>query len=199
VRLVLGIGNPGSRYQFNRHNVGFMLLDYFADKHSLSFKPSKSDYYCIEGKIEDSNFSLIKPTTYVNNTGFAALDVLNKYRIETTDLLVVCDDVNLNVAAIRVRISGGDGGHNGVSSIIYHLNTNNFPRLRIGIGNDFQHGYLAEYVLTDFPNHELNELEKSFVLAAALIEDFIKGGIKQMLNTNSKLNRSDSHNNLLNQ
>ncbi len=199
MRIILGIGNPGSRYQFNRHNVGFMLLDHFANKYSLSFNPSKGDYYFAEGKIEDMEYLLVKPTTYVNNSGFAAFEILKKYEINTTDLLVVCDDVNLDVADLRLRASGGDGGHNGVSSIIYHFASNAFPRLRIGIGNDFEPGYLAEYVLTDFNQSELKELEKCFNTGALLIEEFIKGGIKQMLDANSKLYLSDSNNNSLNQ
>ncbi len=194
MRVLLGIGNQGNRYQYNRHNVGFMFLDYFANKNSLSFTPSKGEYYFAKGNIEGNEFILVKPTTYVNNSGLAALDLVDSYDVDVLDVLVIYDDVNLDVAKFRVRASGGDGGHNGVSSIIYHLATNEFPRIRIGIGNDFENGDMANYVLSDFNNKEFEELENAFHKGTVLLEDFIKGGIKRMLDTNSKLFNSKSDN-----
>ena len=191
MRIILGIGNPGSRYQLNRHNIGFMLLDYFANKNSLSFSPSKGDYYFASGGLEQSHYILIKPTTYVNNSGLAASDALKLFNIDVTDFLVVYDDINLEFTKLRVRASGGDGGHNGISSIIYHLSTNKFPRLRIGVGGDFEKGEMATYVLTNFNNSEIKLLNKTFDEGSALIEEFIKGGLKQMLDANSKLSNSN--------
>jgi len=189
VRIILGIGNPEPRYQQNRHNVGFMLLDYFANKHSLKFKPSKQDYYFCEGKIRGQNFTLVKPSTYVNNSGIAANQVITKSKIENADMLVVCDDVNLNFPALRIRVSGGDGGHNGLGSIIYHINDDKFPRLRIGIGNNFDEGNMAEFVLSDFSKEEIEELIITFKNSLKILEEFIIGGTKQMLDANSKINK----------
>jgi len=192
VRIILGIGNPEPRYQQNRHNVGFMLLDYFAQKHSLKFKPSKQDYYFCEGKIRSENYNLVKPSTYVNDSGIAAKQVLNKLKIENTQMLVVCDDVNLKLSEVRIRVSGGDGGHNGLGSIIYHLNDYNFPRLRIGVGNNFDRSNMADYVLSDFTEEEIEELIKTFDNGLTLLEEFIIGGIKQMLDANSKINKQQN-------
>jgi peptidyl-tRNA hydrolase, PTH1 family len=187
VRIILGIGNPGRKYSYNRHNVGFMFLDYTAAKESFSFLPSKGDYYYAEGKINNSEFSLIKPSTYVNESGVAALQALQYYNAETKDLLVVVDDLNLDFPEYRVRTSGGDGGHNGISSIIYHLNSDQFPRIRIGIKGDFEKGERADFVLSDFTKDEIKSLKNSFEDCLALTEGFIEGGIKKMLDINSSL------------
>lgn len=187
MRIILGIGNPGNQYFYNRHNVGFMILDFIASRHSISFKPSKNNYWYSEGKIEDSEFILIKPSSFVNNSGLAAKQAIEKYKVDPEELLVIVDDVNLNTGDFRTRISGGDGGHNGINSIIYHLNSNQFPRLRIGIGNNFAEGDMAEYVLSNFSKEELTTLESTFKFSKILVEDFIKGGLKKMLDANSIL------------
>ncbi len=200
MRVILGIGNPGSRYSYNRHNAGFMFLDYIAEKHSLSFVPSKDSYYFAEGNIGGSGFSLIKPSTYVNNSGIAASEIIDNYGIDLEDLLIVHDDVNLGLAELRVKIAGGDGGHNGLSSIIYHLSSNQFPRLRIGVGNDFPKGNMAEYVLSDFDVSEKVELIKSFEKGIVLFEEYVSGGVKPLLDANSKLSsQKDDENNNKNQ
>ncbi len=195
MQIILGIGNPEPRYQQNRHNVGFMLLDYFAQKHSLKFKPSKQDYYFSEGNIVGRKYILVKPTTYVNNSGIAANQVIEKFKIKNSEMLVVCDDVNLKLSEFRIRVSGGDGGHNGLGSIIYQLNDNKFPRLRIGVGNEFNRNNIAEFVLSDFNDNEIKKLKEAFDNSVILLEEFIIGGTKQMLDANSKLNK---HQNLIN-
>ena len=187
MRIILGIGNPGVSYQRNKHNAGFLILDYYANSISLKFKPSKGEYYSANGSVGQSYFSLIKPTTYVNNSGIAAKQLIEEHNIDVEDLLIVCDDINLEMGKIRVRRYGGDGGHNGLASIIYHLNSNRFPRLRIGIGNNFEEGRLSDYVLSDFTDEELKILSRSFETSQILIEAFITGGIESMLNANSKL------------
>jgi PTH1 family peptidyl-tRNA hydrolase len=187
VRIVLGIGNPGKKYLYTRHNAGFLLLDYFAEKNKLNFKASKLDYYYAEGKTGNAGFSLIKPSTYVNNSGIAALQALQKYDAGVQDLLVLNDDVNLPAADVRIKAFGGDGGHNGLKSIIYHLNSNEFPRIRIGIGADFEKGEMADYVLSTFSEDDFKLLKDPFDMGCILIEEFIKGGVKQMLDANSRL------------
>jgi PTH1 family peptidyl-tRNA hydrolase len=195
VRILLGIGNPEGRYSFNRHNVGFMLLDYFAKEHSIAFKPSKFDYYFAEGDLSSNSFLLVKPTTYVNNSGLAALQVVKKYETDIEDFLVIVDDVNLQFADIRIRKSGGDGGHNGINSIIFHLQNDQFSRLRIGIGNNFAEGQMADYVLTDFNEDEKKILLGTFKTGTTLLEEFILGGINKMLDVNSKLLKKEINKN----
>lgn len=194
MHIIVGIGNPGSRYKNNRHNVGFQFLDFFCEKKKLVFKASKFDYHFAEGKISGAPFVLIKPDTYVNNSGLALLDCVNHYKVDVENLLVVVDDINLSLADIRIRKSGGDGGHNGLSSIIYHLQSKNFSRIRIGVGNDFQSGNLADYVLSDFSKSDFMLLEKSFILSIQLVESFILDGYNKMLNTFSRLKNLDKLN-----
>jgi peptidyl-tRNA hydrolase, PTH1 family len=189
VRLIFGIGNPGNRYSQTRHNSGLLLLDQYAQKNSLPFIASKNDYFFAEGKTAQSGFSLIKPTTYVNNSGIAALQAVQEYNISISDFLVVADDVNLETGKVRIRVGGGDGGHNGINSIIYHLNSDDFPRLRIGIGNNFGKGEMADYVLSPFAKEEFAIISGAFCEAVILIDEFIQGGIKQMLDANSKLSK----------
>ena len=193
MRIILGIGNPGKRYSFNRHNVGFMFLDYIAVKESLSFLPSKGDFYFAEGKINNSEFNLIKPSTYVNVSGKAAVQALEFYNSDIADLLVVVDDLNLNFPGFRVRASGGDGGHNGLASIIYHLNSDKFPRIRIGINNDEKESNV-DFVLSDFASDEIKSLKNIFDECLILTKGFIEGGIKRMMDINSTLKDSSNNN-----
>ncbi|OGU69818.1 MAG: aminoacyl-tRNA hydrolase [Ignavibacteria bacterium RBG_16_36_9] len=195
MRVIFGIGNPGIRYEFTRHNAGFLLLDYFAQKNSLCFKETIGEYLEAPGKISDQNFVLIKPVTYVNNSGIAARQVFDKYNAAPEDFLVVSDDTNLKNYILRVRLSGGDGGHNGLSSIIYHLMTDQFPRIRIGIGSNPSDVSLSDYVLSEFSKNELEEYQNTFSKGSQLIEEFIFGGSKKMLEANSILMKSENPNN----
>lgn len=187
MRVILGIGNPGIRYQRNRHNAGFLILNSFAEKKLLKYKPGNGEYYIACGKGKQDSFCLIKPTTFVNNSGIAAHQFIEKFGIQLNDFLVVCDDVNLQTGKLRLRLSGGDGGHNGLASIIYHFNSDKFPRLRIGVGNDFTDGQLSSYVLTDFSDDEDNLLSEINKKSNFLINEFIEGGFEAMMIANSKL------------
>lgn len=191
MRLILGVGNPGERYRNNRHNVGFMFLDHLADKYSISFIPSQNDYSLAEHRIGENYFTLIKPSNYVNNSGFAAIQAISKYHVELTDLLIIHDDVYLETGTFRLKLTGGDGGHKGVNSIIYHLSSEDVVRIRIGVGGkDFSQDDLAEYVLSDFSSNDKKLLSEVFVNCTALAESFISGGIKKLLDANSKLAKS---------
>lgn len=195
MRVIFGIGNPGIRYEFTRHNAGFLLLDYFAKKKSIDFKKSTGDYFEAIGEISDQKFSLIKPETYVNESGIAAKQIFEKNNLSPEEFLVVCDDTNLNNYDLRIRLAGGDGGHNGLSSIIYHLMTEQFPRVRIGIGNNPPDKALSDYVLSEFSKNELQEYQTTFSKCAILLEEFIVGGTKKMLEANSVLIKSENQNN----
>jgi len=195
LRVIFGIGNPGIRYEYTRHNAGFLLLDYFAQKKSLSFIETTGEYFQAPGRIDDLDYALIKPVTYVNNSGIAARQVFDKYNLPPEDFLVVCDDTNLNNNVFRVRLSGGDGGHNGLSSIIYHLVTDQFPRIRIGIGSNPAGENLADYVLSEFSKSELEQIQTTFNKGVQLIEEFVIGGSKKMLEANSILMKSENQNN----
>lgn len=187
MKAIFGIGNPGVRYQLTKHNVGFFLLDYYAEKKNIKFKPSKFDYYEAELNIKENNSLLIKPTTYVNLTGRAVKQFLEFHQLQPSDFLVIVDDINLPLGSYRLRRKGQDGGHNGLASIIYEIENNDFPRLRIGIGNSFEKGNMADYVLSPFSKEEIKVLHSLFDSMILLLDAFIEGGLDEMLNQNSKL------------
>jgi PTH1 family peptidyl-tRNA hydrolase len=182
LRAVVGLGNPESLYEFTRHNVGFDLLNTFAFQNNLIFKPSRQNYYYVKSRSGASSFLLIKPTTYMNLSGIAVSEVIKKYKITFEDLLVVQDDVDLELSELKIKQSGSGGGHNGIASIIYYLNTDRFPRLKIGIGKEFKKGNMVEYVLDKFFPEEMKLLQSAFIYGCELIQQFINGGIKSMLN-----------------
>ncbi len=177
---MVGLGNPGKKYAMTRHNIGFIILDSFADKNKINFSASRIDFYKSEGTLMSSDFFLIKPTTYMNLSGEAVLDFITAYPLPLEDLLIVYDDVNLPIGKIRLRKSGSDGGHNGIKSIIYHLNNNEFPRLRFGIGSDFPKGEMANFVLDKFSPDENEIVNQGIDFSIELIEKFITGGYKSM-------------------
>ncbi len=185
MKVVLGIGNRGTKYLNTRHNIGFMILDTMAQKYKLEYN-SSSNYYYAGGTIGTSPFVLLKPTTYVNLSGIAAREIVDELGIDASDLLVVVDDLNLDSGRIRIRKAGGDGGHNGLHSIIYHLETDKFPRLRFGIGNKFNDGEMADYVLGRFSEKEKDFIAPMMDFSINLIENFITGGVTDMLNHFSK-------------
>lgn len=172
-----------------------MVLDYFAAINSLSFKPSSGDYYFADGIFEGHQYQLIKPTTYVNNSGVAVSQALEKTKTHLYDLFIIYDDLNLPHSELKVKVKGSNGGHNGVGSIIYHLNSDEFARIRIGVDNKFDKGEMAEYVLTDFTADEFKNLNESFKTSETLIKEFIIGGVNGLLNANSKISKLSSKNN----
>lgn len=189
MRAVIGLGNPGKKYELTRHNIGFLILDNFAIKHKLFFKSSKRDYLYSEGTLRSSDFFLIKPTTFMNLSGNAVSDFVMDYSINLKDFLIIADDVNLSPGKIRLRESGSDGGHNGLKSIIYSLQNDSFPRLRFGVGNQFEKGELSDFVLDKFSNSEFEALRESINFSEELIYEFITGGYKSMMNYYSKQNK----------
>ncbi len=190
LKIVFGLGNPGKRYEGTRHNIGFEILDKFAEKHKLNFTEGKGDYY--KAGSENgfaSSFFLVKPTTYVNASGIAAAQLFDLYEIDIKDFLVVVDDLNLPPGKIRVRQKGGDGGHNGLHSIIYSLESDAFPRLRFGIGAEFEKGEMADFVLSKFNTETRKIVDEKINDAIELIEAFLKGGYEGMANLLSVKNQ----------
>ncbi len=186
MKAIVGLGNPGRQYVNTRHNIGFTVLDAFANKYKLSFVPDKGDYYSVGSNLIASHFCLYKPTTFMNLSGNAISQIVEINNLELKDLLVITDDINLPIGNVRFRESGGDGGHNGLSSIIYSLKTNKFNRLRFGVGNKFEDGEMPKYVLDNFYENEKEIIRLGVGFSVSLIEEFILGGIKGMMNFYSK-------------
>ncbi len=194
MRVIFGIGNYGSIYENTRHNIGFMVLDKLAIRNKLDFAASKKDYYYAGSSESSSPFILVKPTTYVNLSGLAAQQIFEEFDIFPKDFLVILDDFNLEAGKIRLRSSGSDGGHNGLSSIIYHLNTDQFPRLRIGIGKTFNDGQVSDYVLGKFSDQESEIIKEPIEQCVDLSMQFLSGGAKTMFEYYSKnLNKRNNN------
>ncbi len=183
MKLIVGLGNPGSRYERTRHNVGFMLLDKLALDQNVVLREGHGDYFLGEYKDGDDRVFLMKPTTYMNNSGLAVRDVAQFYKIAHQDILIVCDDVSFPVGKIRMRKDGSDGGQNGLRSVIYQLGHDRIARLRIGIDHVLRTKMdLADFVLSKFLKEEESELEKVIALSAEAAMSFIRSGIDKAMN-----------------
>jgi PTH1 family peptidyl-tRNA hydrolase len=161
VRAIIGLGNPGSEYDGTRHNIGFAVLDELAAHYKIGFRAGRGEYsYATNGDC-----LLVKPMTYMNNSGIAVKEVLDWFKLAARDLLVVFDDFHLPLGSLRLREKGSPAGHNGLASIIWHLNSDEFPRLRCGIGHETNPADKADFVLSRFDRQELETVQK--MVAAA--------------------------------
>jgi len=180
--LIVGLGNPGERYENTRHNLGFRVVDSLARKNNRAFKPGKGDYlFCEIERKKEKKFFLIKPLTYMNTSGEVVVDALNHFSLGREDLLVLCDDTNLPLGKIRIREKGTDGGHKGLKSIIYQLNSISFARLRMGIGEVPQGMDLEEFVLKEFSEEEKQTVEKIIEKACTAVENTLIWGIEDSI------------------
>lgn len=172
MKLVIGLGNPEAKYNFTRHNTGFLALDFYFKLNHLTWKP-KPRLGAIYGRGEDIIF--IKPQDYYNNSGQAVREYTRFYKIPPGDILVICDDFNLDFGIIRYRSGGSSGGNNGLKSIITELGTDAFPRLRLGTGNAKIHSKLGDvdFVLSKFTPEEKQSLPSILKDTASRIDDFI--------------------------
>lgn len=182
MKLIVGLGNIGDKYCFTRHNAGFMVVDRLAIVNNLSFKEErKLKCYLAKFKIGFEDIILIKPTTFMNLSGEAVSAVMNYYKIESDDVLIVYDDLALELGKIRFRANGSDGGHNGIKSVIQHLGTRNIARLKIGIGP--QPPIPSEtFVLQNFYKSQLEELKPVLKTSDEAIEYFVKNGMQSAQN-----------------
>ena len=169
MKLVIGLGNPGNRYNFTRHNSGFLALDFYFKLHDLTWM-AKPRYGAVWGRTGDIVF--IKPQDYYNESGRSTLEFMNFYKIPTSDILVVCDDFNLEFGKLRYRAQGSAGGNNGLKSIISTLDTDEFPRLRIGTGNDTLRHQMGDmdFVLSKFTSEEKLQLPELLSEVATKID-----------------------------
>lgn len=188
VRLVVGLGNPGGEYAGNRHNVGFWTVNRLARRHGIDFSTS-GQAALAQGRIGEHEVALAKPRTFVNKSGEAVWNLVKRLELDDArELLVVCDDLDLPVGKTRLRAAGGHGGHKGLRSIIEKAGSDEFPRLRIGIGRpviDGESSYepeaVAEYVLSDPPPAERDLLDDAIRRAIEAIEVVLDGGIERAM------------------
>lgn len=181
--LVVGLGNPDRKYENTRHNTGWLALDYIAEK--LDCKVNKIKYKSLIGTCEigDSKVMLMKPTTYMNNSGQAVVEAMNFYKIPAENVIVIFDDISLDVGKMRIRSKGSDGGQKGMRSIINLSGSQTFPRIKIGIGAKPNPDWdLADWVLSKFTDKEMKDLEKMFENAYKAVELIIDGKMDRAMN-----------------
>ena len=180
MQALIGLGNPGNRYEDTRHNIGYLIVDHFSAVKNIPFKPGKGDYYYKELVINDQQVLIFKPTTYMNKSGRAVRQILEYFSLSVDQLLIICDDFNLPFGAFRFRMKGSDGGHNGLKSVIYQLQTEDFNRFRFGIGDEFSNA--MSFVLESFSKKEFAKLKDLLPISSEAIHNFLEQGIEQTMN-----------------
>lgn len=180
--LIAGLGNIGPQYAFTRHNVGFMALDRLAAKEGLKFEMKKLAYHT-EWKVKGRTLHLIKPTTFMNLSGKAVRSYLTQHNIPIENLLVITDDISLPTGKLRLKPKGSAGGHNGLKDIEAQLQTQEYARIKIGVGDDFPRGRQADYVLSNFPESEMIEMINKLDKVIDMIVSFSTAGCERTMNS----------------
>lgn len=183
--LIVGLGNPGDEYAGTRHNTGFMVLDALAKASNIVFDDKRYGFVA-ETSVKGRKLILLKPTTYMNLSGNAVRYWLNKENIPVEHLLVVVDDLSLPLGALRLKGNGSNGGHNGLGNIQSVIGTQQYARLRVGIGNDFPRGMQIDWVLGKYDEDDLKTLEPSIGTAVEIIKSFALAGIDYTMNQFNK-------------
>ena len=182
MKLIVGLGNPGRKYELMRHNVGFEIVDLLR-REVLSGKAKRQDFsVVVEGRLEIEELILAKPQTFMNSSGLAVAALVSRYGVPLEDLCVIYDDIDLDLGVLRIRRRGSAGGHKGMKSIIDSLGSQSFPRLRVGIGQPSQQMDAIDYVLSRFSNQEREQIEQTEQLAVEALKVMILDGIDSAMN-----------------
>jgi peptidyl-tRNA hydrolase, PTH1 family len=193
VKLIIGLGNPGMKYQFTRHNIGFRILDAFVTNNVGEDKKWKNNFFSqfLQYQFKGQKIFFAKPQTYMNLSGRAVKEIVNYYGISEENILVICDDIHLSLGNLRIRKRGSSGGHRGIESIIQSLGTEEFPRLRIGIKNEslLQKMDYPSFVLSNFLSEEEQYLSELITKAVKALEDLLSFGFEFAMR---EYNRSES-------
>jgi peptidyl-tRNA hydrolase, PTH1 family len=180
--LIVGLGNIGSEYTNTRHNIGFKVLDFFAQNENINFETMKLGAVA-QHKIKGKQVFFLKPNTYMNLSGKAVQYWMEKENIKKENVLVITDDLNLSFGSIRIRPKGSDGGHNGLKSINFSLNTNEYPRYRFGISDEFKKGKQVDYVLGEWNDIEKEKLNERLKISSQIITSFVSAGLENTMTT----------------
>ena len=179
MKIIVGLGNPGDNYSLTKHNFGFWIVDRLVKQSSLKYKAGKGDYIY----AKNNDYMFVKPTTYVNSSGVAIKQIFNYYDgLTANDILVVYDDIDIDLGKIKFRSQGSSGGHNGIKSIIYHLKTDCFDRLKLGIATSMIMRPSEKYVLKPFPKKYNNLINEVSDYAIDGINYYLDNGIKKTMN-----------------
>ena len=190
--LIAGLGNPTREYEKTRHNVGFETIDILADKAGTTVTEKKHKALYGKGYIGSQKVILAKPQTYMNLSGESIREIADFYKIEPENIIILCDDINLSEGQLRIRLKGSAGGHNGLKNIISHLGTQEFPRIRIGVGEKPRGMDLADYVLGRFPKEQQAVMEEAYRDAAEAACMMIEDGADAAMNHYNRKNKENS-------
>lgn len=178
--LIVGLGNPGLQYENTRHNIGFKVIDNIAKEYNIEINRQKFKGVYGEGFINGEKVILLKPSTYMNLSGESIREVVDFYKLTCEDIVVIYDDISLDVGRLRIREKGSAGGHNGIKSIIAHLGTDVFPRIKVGVGQP--NVDLVNYVLGKFTDKEMEVLSESIDASTKAVSEIIKDDVKSAMN-----------------
>lgn len=178
--LIIGLGNPGKEYEDTRHNVGFKVVDNIAKEYNIEINRQKFKGTYGEGFIEGEKVMILKPTTFMNLSGESVREVVDFYNLDNNEILVIYDDISLEIGTLRIREKGSAGGHNGIKSIIAHLGSDVFPRIKVGVGQPDIN--LVKYVLGKFTKEEVAILSESIQASTKATREIIKSDIKTAMN-----------------
>ena len=185
--IIAGLGNPTKEYEGTRHNVGFDVIDRLSERYNIDVTMEKHRALIGKGMIAGQKVILVKPQTYMNLSGESVGGIVNYYKIDPeSDLLVIYDDISLDVGQLRIRKKGSAGGHNGIKSIIAHLGTTVFPRIKVGVGEKPKNYDLADYVLGHFSKQERELMEEGYEHASDAVEQIVQGEIEAAMNVFNK-------------
>ena len=182
MKIIVGLGNPGLQYRNTRHNVGFMVADRLAEQWATSFSQQKHGGLLAAAHWAGGPVLVVKPLTYMNNSGQCVAEVVRYKNATPEDLIVIMDDVDLPLGKLRLRTEGSAGGHNGLKSIVQHLGTENFSRLRLGVGSCAEGVDLANYVLGSFFREEMEQRDQMISRAVEAVESALAKGVAQAMN-----------------
>ena len=181
MKLIVGLGNPGKDYENTRHNVGFMVMDRLSDVMNVSISTTKFKGEYVKFKYHGEDVILLKPMTYMNNSGESVRQVMDYFKIDVEDLLVVYDDMDMPVGKLRLRQSGSAGGHNGIKNIILHTGSQNFNRIRVGIDRS-KYIKVVDYVLSRFTKDEQDAINQGIENASDAVIDYLDHGFNHAMN-----------------
>lgn len=194
MKLIVGLGNIGKEYEATRHNIGFMVADAIAKKHEVSFNKEERDAMVAEFRVGGEKILIIKPTTFMNDSGVAVGQFARFYNIAPKDIVIIHDDMDLPVGFLRIRPNGSSGGHNGIKSVQSHLGTDGFVRFRVGIGHPVhEHKVVLDYVLTKFNQEEQKIMTNTIDNVANAADAWITDELEKVMNKyNSKKGKKDN-------
>ncbi|HCL04285.1 MAG TPA: aminoacyl-tRNA hydrolase [Lachnoclostridium phytofermentans] len=184
--IIIGLGNPTREYEATRHNIGFDAITRLADDNNISLDTKKHKAICGKGMIGGEKVILAKPQTYMNLSGESVRDLIDFYKVTKDEIIVIYDDISLDVGQLRIRTKGSAGGHNGIKNIIAHLGSDEFYRIKIGVGDKPKNWDLADYVLARFPKEEEPAIREALEKVSKACETIIRDGAQVAMNLYNK-------------